>query len=72
MHFKPKHMDWNHKMWGSKFCIIYSDGGHIGFNYTHTSFLQYSGLFLLDTTLILKGFLDQESAHSKQLIPSVS
>ena len=40
MYFKHKHMDSNHKIWGhhaSKFGIIYSNGGHIGFDYTHTS-----------------------------------
>ena len=40
MHFKHKRMDCNRKIRGhyaSKFCIIYSNGGHIGFNYTHTS-----------------------------------
>ena len=39
MHFKHKHMGYNHKIWGSpciKFGIIYSNGGHFRFNYTHT------------------------------------
>ena len=43
MHFKHKHMDYNVKIRGhhaSKFAIIYSNGGHIGFNYTHTSLNQ--------------------------------
>ena len=42
-----KHMDCNHKIWGSP-CIksgtIYSNGGHIGFNYTNTSLTKYAGL----------------------------
>ena len=41
MHFKHKHMDCNHKIIGghhaSKFGTIYSNGGHIRLNYTHTS-----------------------------------
>ena len=37
-------MDWNHKIWGhhaSKFGIIYSNGGHLGFHYTHTSLSDF-------------------------------
>ena len=47
-HFKHKHMDWNHKIGGQhalKFSIIYSNGGHIGFNYTHTSLKSESMIF---------------------------
>ena len=41
MHYKHKHMDLNHKIWGVtmhlKVGIIYRNGSHIGFNYTPTS-----------------------------------
>ena len=44
MHFKHKHMDCNHIKFGghhaSKFGIIYSNHGHIGFNKTHTSLIS--------------------------------
>ena len=44
MHFKQKHMDCNYKIWdhhASTFGIIYSNGGHIIFNYTHTSLKSF-------------------------------
>ena len=53
MHFKPKHLDFIHIKFGghhaSNFVIIYSDGGHIGFNYTHTSTREHIVYTLYNT-----------------------
>ena len=68
MHSKHKHMDCNHKIWGhhaTKIGITYSNGGHIGFNYTHTSLKACKAL-----TITMS--LSQKVSRSARLAASIS
>ena len=42
LHFKHEHMECE-RHHASKFGIIYSNGGHLGLNYTHTSLTDGRG-----------------------------
>ena len=69
LHFKQ--MDCNHKIGGhhaSKYGIIYSNGGHIGFNYTHTSlkgaFLIIKQCYTIHVPLAIPLYTKQQKEHS--------